>query len=308
MALKLVRSGIDPILTPDPASPWENINVFNPSVIHHNGLFHMHYRAEGTDWISRIGYAVSSDGVHWNRIREPVLIPVDRRDGRGVQDPRVAEIDGTFYMTYTAWAPYEQGERCGGGNIFPMIARSDNLIAWERIGAIEEYRDNKDHVLFPKKIDGRFAALVRRRKPSPVISLAFSDDLINWDEKDMKPIMGPRKDGWWDFPSIGGNGVPIESDEGWLLFYHGTDKENAYRIGVALVDLDDPSKVINRPKDPILEPEEVWEVRGDVPNVVFSNANIRVGDTLFVYYGGGDHVVGLATSPFDRIVEYARHG
>lgn len=127
------------------------------------------------------------------------------------------------------------------------------------------------------------------------------------------PILKPDPTSWWEnvnvfFPSIGGNGVPIESEKGWLLFYHGTDKDHVYRIGVALLDRDDPTKVIHRPKEPILEPEEVWEVRGDVPNVVFSNANIRVKDTVYVYYGGGDHVIGLATCQFKEIVQFALRG
>src|SRR5919202_883529 len=84
----------NPILLPDPSSDWETFNVFNCSVIHHNGLFHMHYRAQGLDWISRIGYAVSADGVQWNRLRRPVLEPSGEEDARGVEDPRVTEIDG----------------------------------------------------------------------------------------------------------------------------------------------------------------------------------------------------------------------
>lgn len=308
MSLKLKRSGPLPVMEPDPTSPWENVNVFNPSVIYHNGLFHMHYRAEGVDWVSRIGYAVSEDGIHWNRLREPVLSPKGPRESRGVQDPRVTELEGAFYMTYTAWSPYEKGEDCAGGNIFPMIAKSSNLITWDRIGPIEEYRNNKDHVLFPRKIGGRYAALIRRRIPKPVISVAFSDDLVSWGEDDFKPIFGSRPDNWWDNPSVGGNGVPIECDEGWLLFYHGTDEKHVYRIGVALLAKDDPSAIINRPKEPLLAPEEVWEVRGDVPNVVFSNANIRVGDTAYVFYGGGDHVIGLATCDFDKLVDYAKNG
>ncbi len=308
MSFKLKRISSVPVMKPDPLSLWENVNVFNPSVIHHNGLFHMHYRAEGADWVSRIGYAVSSDGVSWNRLREPVLIPENERESRGVQDPRITEIEGTFYMTYTAWAPYEKGEECVGGNIFPMIAKSKNLISWERIGPIEEYRNNKDHVLFPRKISGRFAALIRRKIPKPAISIAYSDDLLTWREEDMHPIFGVRPNNLWDNFSVGGNGVPVECDYGWLLFYHGTDENLVYRIGVALLEKRNPSVVIHRPLTPLLWPEEVWEVRGEVSNVVFSNANIRVENTLYVYYGACDHVIGLATCDFSDLVEFARTG
>jgi predicted GH43/DUF377 family glycosyl hydrolase len=87
-----------PVLLPDMQAAWECYNVFNPSVVYHNGLFHMHYRAQGLDWISRIGYAVSDDRIQWNRLRQPVLQPIDGTDSRGVEDPRVTELEGIFYM------------------------------------------------------------------------------------------------------------------------------------------------------------------------------------------------------------------
>ncbi len=305
MSFKLKRYTSSPIMIPDPRSDWDNINVFNPSVIYHKGLFHMHYRAEGMDWISRIGYAVSTDGIHWNRLREPVLEPRDELESRGVQDPRVTEIEGDFYMTYTAWAPYRGGETCASGSIYPMVAKSENLITWERLGPIVSGEDNKDHVLFPRKVNGRFLVFHRRR---PFVWIAYSDDLKTWKEEDMSQVFGPREDNWWDSNSVGGNGVPIETEYGWLCFYHAYDQEMVYRLGIILLDLENPTRIIHRPKEPILWPEEAWEIRGDVPNVVFSNANILVGDTVYVYYGGGDHVIGLATCKFEKAIDFARHG
>jgi len=308
--MKLQRHPSNPILLPDPASDWECYNVFNPSVIYHNGLFHMHYRAQGLDWVSRIGYAVSEDGVHWNRLRRPVLEPVDGSDSRGVEDPRVVELDGVFYMTYTAYGRefHGPGEPTHlGGGILPMIARSTNLITWERLGPIVRGEDNKDHVLFPRKIGGRYAALHRRW---PQVWLAYSDDLLTWCEEDMAAIYGPRggDPAAWDHKSVGSNGVPIETEQGWLLINHGYNEDHVYKFGVCLVDLDDPTKVIRRPRRAIFWPEELWEVRGDVPNVVFSNANPVVEGTVYVYYGGGDHVIGLATCRLDELLHFARHG
>lgn len=124
----------------------------------------------------------------------------------------------------------------------------------------------------------------------------------------MAPVYGPREDNWWDCLSIGSNGVPIETPEGWLCINHGYDFDHVYRFGVVLLDLDDPTKVIRRPKEPIFWPEELWEIRGDVPNVVFSNANPIVGDTVYVYYGGGDHVIGLATCRLKELLDYALDG
>ncbi|HEY53598.1 MAG TPA: glycosidase [Caldilineae bacterium] len=305
--MKLARHPANPILLPDPTSSWETYNVFNPSVIFHNGLFHMHYRAQGLDWVSRIGYAVSEDGVHWNRLRQPLLEPQDNTDSRGVEDPRVVEIDGVFYMAYTAYGrefhgPPETAVR--GGGILPMIARSHNLITWERLGSIVSGEDNKDHVFFPRKIAGRFAAFHRRH---PDVWFATSNDLITWREEDMAPIFGPRPGDGWDSQKVGANGAPIETEYGWLMLYHGVDQDKIYRLGVCLLDLEDPSQVIRRPAAPIFWPEELWELRGDVPNVVFSCANPVVEGTIYVYYGGGDHVIGLATCSLDNLLDFALH-
>ncbi len=307
--MKLQRHPANPILVPDPLSHWERYNVFNASVIYHNGLFHMHYRAQGTDWISRIGYAVSVDGIRWNRLREPVLAPDGSpRERRGVEDPRVTLLDGVFYMCYTAYGftTPEQGlTQFNGATITPMIARSTNLITWERLGPLVVGEDNKDHVLFPRKIRGRYAILHRRR---PHIWIAYSDDLVHWDEADMAPIFGPRPDNPWDNTAVGANGVPIETEHGWLFFYHGYNEHHVYNLGVCLLDLDDPTRVIHRPTASLLAPEEMWEVRGDVANVVFSCANLRVGDQVYVYYGGADHVIALAIAPFDELLDFARSG
>ncbi len=292
--MRLVRHPRSPLLYPNPLHQWESLNVFNPSVIYHNGLFHMHYRAQGVDFVSRIGYAVSTDGLEWNRLEQPVLAPHQGRDDyRGVEDPRVTPLDGAFYMTYTAY---------GASSFFPMIARSENLITWEDIGPLER-AENKDHVLFPEKIGGRYAILHRR---APNIWIAFSDDLRTWT--DHRVIMTPRPDNDWDSVRIGANGVPIKTEHGWLLFYHGYPSPIVYRQSVALLDLEDPSRVIHRPRGFIMEPQETWEIRGDVPNVIFSSAALVVGEELYFYYGGSDRLIGLATAPFADVLDFARNG
>lgn len=103
LVFKLHRHPESPIILPDLNSELECYNIFNPSVIYYNDLVYMHYCVQALDWISRIGYAVSQDGVHWNRLRHLVMEPIDSTDSRGVEDPRVTEIEGVFYMTYTAY-------------------------------------------------------------------------------------------------------------------------------------------------------------------------------------------------------------
>jgi beta-1,2-mannobiose phosphorylase / 1,2-beta-oligomannan phosphorylase len=306
--MKFQRHPNNPFLLPDPTSAWECYNVFNPGVLYHDGLFHMYYRAQGLDWISRIGYAVSPDGLHWNRLRDPLLSPEDASEDRGLEDARVVEIEGVFYMTYTAYSSQYQGSgkpTHSGGGILPMVARSTNLLTWERLGPIVRGEDNKDHVLFPRKIGGRFAALHRRY---PKVWLAYSDDLRTWHEKDMLEVYGPRPNNGWDASSVGSNGPPIETPHGWLCINHAYDQNHIYHMGVVLLDLEDPSRVISRPSKPIFWPEQLWELRGDVPNVVFSCANPVVDGIVYLFYGGGDHVIGLATCSLEDLVDFALDG
>lgn len=295
MTFRLQRHPDNPILRPNPLNDWEALNVFNPGVIYHNNLFHMFYRAQGLDYVSHIGYAVSSDGVHFNRLQQPVFSPELEDEKRGVEDPRLTYLqdEGRFIMAYTAYG--------ATGSITPRFAESCNLIEWRRLGALVEGEDNKDHVLFPRKIKGRYVSFHRR---PPSIWLAYSDDpeLSNWG--DFVEVMGPREDGW-DSKRVGGGGAPIETEHGWLVLYHAYDFDHVYRLGVCLLDLDDPRRVISRPRDFIMEPEMTWELKGDVPTVVFSAANPVVDGTVYVYYGGADRLIGLATCALDELVAAA---
>lgn len=298
--MKLRRHPANPVLKPNPFNDWEALNVFNPSVVVHNGLFHMHYRAQGTDYVSRIGYAVSTDGVNWNRLQRPVLEPAAEFEARGVEDPRVTAIGGRFYMAYTAYgragAHPEVGQTATG--ITPMYAVSDNLVTWERIGPVVVGEDNKDHALFPEQVGGRYVTFHRR---PPSIWLAFSEDMRTWS--DHAEIMRPRP-GNWDGKRIGAGGPPIRTDAGWLIVYHGYDESHVYKMGTALLDLEDPRKVLKRPSEPVLEPQETWEMKGDVPNVVFGTANPVVDGEVYLYYGGADRVIGLATAPLDELLAW----
>jgi beta-1,2-mannobiose phosphorylase / 1,2-beta-oligomannan phosphorylase len=277
--LKLARFAGNPILMPSLHNEWETDNVFNAAVIEHDGLIYMLYRAQGLDRISRIGCAISIDGYHFNRLKDPVLVPETEYEVFGVEDPRITRLDGVYYMLYTAYSSH--GTRVA-------LARSKNLIAWERVAVVLPDEDNKDAVLFPEKIGGQYVMFHRR---IPDIWLASSDDLIHW--QDHQIIMRPRP-GLWDGVRIGAGGPPFKTEDGWLNFYHGFGEEHVYCLGVALHDLDDPARVLKRQEAPVLCPRAPWEVHGDVPNVVFTCGGIETDDEYLIYYGGGDHVMAVA--------------
>lgn len=278
--LTLTRYRGNPVLVPSTHNAWETDNVFNAAVIQHNGLVHMLYRAQGRDRISRIGCAVSTDGYHFNRLEDPVFKPEHDYESFGVEDPRITELDGVFYMFYTAYSPH--GVRIA-------LARSTNLFAWERLGIVIPDEDNKDAALFPGKIDGRYVMFHRR---PPDIWVAFSDDLVHWT--DHQVAMSPRP-GMWDSVRVGAGGPPFRTNAGWLSFYHGYNEDRVYCLGVALHDLHNPARVIKRQDEPILVPRGPYEEWGDVPNVVFACGGTETSDAYHVYYGGGDHVMCIAS-------------
>lgn len=290
--MKLERHPANPILKPNPIHEWEALNVFNCGVIHHNGIFHMFYRAQGVDYVSRIGYAIGEDGVNFKRLCEPLLSPQGEWETRGIEDPRITYLndEGRFIMAYTAYSAL---------GITPMFAESSNLLTWTRIGPLVKGEDNKDHVLFPRKIGDRYVSFHRR---PPSIWIAYSEDFVSWG--DFAMVMGPRE-GNWDSKRVGAGGVPIETERGWLVVYHAYDFEHIYRFGVCLLDLEDPTRVISRPTGFLLEPQEVWEIKGDVPWAIFSAANPVVDDTVYVYYGCADRVISLATCSLAELLEFA---
>jgi predicted GH43/DUF377 family glycosyl hydrolase len=277
---------------PNPLCAWEARNVFNCAVVEHNGLFHMLYRAQGVAYRSSIGYAVSVDGLSWSRLDKPVLTYGAEYETRGVEDPRVTFLDGEFYMTYTGYSVY--GTRAS-------IAKSRNLIDWQRVCVALPGEDNKDHALFTEKIGGRYCMFHRRE---PDIWIAYSDDLLHWD--DHRRVFGPREG--WESLKVGISGPPLKVDQGWLLVYHAVDDEMYYRQGVALLDADDPTRVLSRPAEFVFEPREPWEHLGEVPHVVFSCATLQVGDELWIYYGGADRAIGQARAPVDEVLAFLARG
>ncbi len=293
MELKLKRHPKNPILSPIPWHLWENKFVFNCGVLYDKGLFHMLYRAQGQDMVSRLGYAVSVDGVNFFRFDKPVFTPQSRLELYGVEDPRITKIDGEYYILYTAYSPV--GVRIS-------MASTKDFIVWKRYGVVIPDIDNKDAALFPEKINGKYVML--HRIP-PDIWLAFSDDLLHWT--DFVSIAKPRQ-GYWDNLKIGAGAPPIKTPYGWLLLYHGVEEapRPVYRLGFMLLDLNDPRKVLKRSEEPILEPEEDWELFGGVPTVVFSDAMVEYKDQFYIYYGAADNHVALATIDVEEVMEWCK--
>lgn len=298
---KLKRLSYKPVLTPVENHPWEKTGVFNTAAVYENDKFHLFYRAadkpfylktespeEEHKYVSAIGYAVSSDGIHFERNEKPFLVGRGTQEAWGMEDPRITKINDTYYMVYAGF---------GGRSWFDVrisMLESKDLKNWGNYRILLD-EPNKDAALLPEKVGGKYF-LFHRRMPS--IWTAVSEDFVNWE--DHKIILEPRP-GKWDCKKIGLAGAPVKVKGGWLMIYHGVNPNSEYRLGAALLDEKDPCKVIAIQDEPILEPELDWEVNGFVPNVVFSCAGLVVDDFLYVYYGGADTVIGVAGIEIDKI-------
>jgi len=280
----------NPILKPKKENVWESKLVFNPAAVYYNGLVHLLYRAVGDDNISRIGYAISSNGYEFLRLDKPVFIPRGILESKGCEDPRLVYLDNRFYMTYTSYSTH--GPRVS-------LASTHNLIQWKRYGAVLPDMDDKDAVLFPEKIKGKYVMFHRPMTPPRSIWIAYSEDLIRWH--DSKMVMAPVE-GRWDGVGIGSGSPPIKTEKGWLLIYHGVDEDAVYRLGVALFDLKDPSSLTSRYSEPIFGPEEDYELHGEVHEVVFATGVCEIEETYFIYYGAADKVICGATAEKETLL------
>lgn len=329
--MKLQRSTSNPILIPHAEHPWENLVVCNPAVIHHDGLFQMLYRAAGDDkdHVIHFGLATSRDGIHFERQSDqPVFSPSeDGPDAGCVEDPRIARLDGHFYITY-AYRTFKPGQywlasdnsafNPRDSSLPPLFGQnmtasglllSDDLRSFRRLGRITRSDvDDRDVILFPEKIGGRYAMLHRpmqwagpgHENAYPAMWLCYSDDLLTWSESTMLA----KGEFCWE-NKIGGSCPPIRTEHGWFVIYHAVDSKGIYRVGVMMLDLEDPSRVIARTPEPIMEPEEDYEWNGLYPHgVVFPTANVVVEDVLYVYYGAADQKIGVATADFPALVDF----
>lgn len=302
------RASEIPILSPQGAG-WESAGTFNPTVITvpvhvpypappdghlKSTKTVMLYRAQDASGTSRIGYAESTDDIHFRRRAEPVLSPkTDYEKDGGVEDPRLQQFGGTFYLTYTGYNK-KDAQLC--------LAISTDQIHWERKGVIvPAYQGNwnvgwtKSGAIVPEKIGGKYWMywLGTAADKTGQMGLSYSDDLIHWTEATQTPVL-PRRPGKFDSRVVEPGPPPILTSEGIVLVYNGADDKLVYRTGVAIFDRADPRRVIWRSEEPVFAPEKEWEKVGQVPNVVFVEGMVRAGGKFLFYYGGADKFVGVA--------------
>lgn len=314
---------------------FENEAVLNPACIEKDGIVHMFYRAVRVGNYSSVGYCQLKDNKVIYRSMVPVIVPEYDYEKHGIEDPRITFLEGTYYLTYVAF---------DGTNARVALATSTDLVKFEKKGVIStemtynlaedlfvkskvkniyslfekyyrEMNDDeillwaKDTFLFPKKINGKFALLLR---VLPGIQIAYFDSFSDLDNKYWTSyfsklneyiVLEPK----FEFENfgIGGGCPPIETDKGWLFIYHAIEEKNAiktYRAGAALLDKNDPTKILGRLNHPLFSPEQNWEKVGDVNNVVFPTGAILNGKNIDIYYGAADSVIALKTINLESLL------
>jgi predicted GH43/DUF377 family glycosyl hydrolase len=241
--------------------------------------------------LSHIRLARSRNGVDFEVENAPFIYPSNRYELFGCEDPRVVAIDGVYYINYSSVSDL---------GISTSLVRTRDFAAIDRMGVIFA-PDNRDVCLFPEKIGGYYWALHRPAPAhfgSPGIWIAKSPDLLHWG--DHRILLQSSQSGW-DQRKVGGGAPMIKTEKGWLQIYHGVDESQRYCLGALLLDLADPTLIVARLREPLMEPFAVYEKEGFFGNVVFTcGATVR-GDVLHIYYGAADEVIGLATISLNHL-------
>ncbi|GAC1655937.1 MAG: glycosidase [Mycobacterium sp.] len=290
--------------------PYAAHSVFNPGATQlASGETLLLARVEDRRGISHLTAARSTDGISgWSIDPQPTFSAEPDRYPEelwGVEDARIVRLEtlGCFAVTYTAYS------RAG-----PLVAlaTTEDFRTFKRHGSIMSPED-KDAALFPRQFGGRWALIHR---PVPHVSgakvnmwLSYSPDLRNWGDHTV--LLEARNGAWWDAGKIGLSPQPVETAEGWLIIYHGVRNTPAgaiYRVGLALLDLDDPRRVLRRGDEWVIGPREPYEVTGDIPNVVFPCGAVldHASGDLRLYYGAADTCIGVLTGHVDEVLDWLR--
>jgi predicted GH43/DUF377 family glycosyl hydrolase len=299
----------NPILT---ASQWpyRANTVFNAgATLLQNGETLLMVRVEDRRGISHLTAARSRDGkIDWAIDSEPTFVPEPENHPEevwGVEDPRITWIEelAQFALVYTSYST---------SGPLVSLALTKDFRTFERKGSVMP-PDDKDAALFPRRFAGRWALIHRPIGTFPAnranIWVSFSPDLKHWGDHTV--VLEARRGAWWDANKIGLSPQPVETNEGWLIIYHGvriTPAGCLYRLGLALFDLDDPTKVIRRGDEWVFGPEEAYERVGDVGDVVFPCGVTHDEQTgeLRLYYGAADTSIGLATGNVDEVLDWLK--
>ena len=325
-ALDLRRSVHNPVISPTSGSYWESEAVFNPGAVIHGGRVHLFYRALGSDGVSRIGYASSRDGIHFDkRHPHPVYMPETKEESAnhhpytsparlhydralyvsgggwgGCEDPRAVKIDGRVYLTFNIFNGW-YSIRVGLTSINEKDLEAGRW-NWRRVVYLSPSNErHKNWVLFPEKIDGKYAILHNLYDVNPAqVRVEYLDDLnlgepLVLDSPD--PQLLPDRELAWHNRTRSVGPPPVKTKYGWLVFYHAMDKDDPgrYKLGVLLLDPKDPRKILYRSRYPILEPDE-WYENDWKPGIIYASGAVVKDDTLFIYYGGGDKHIGVASA------------
>lgn len=320
--------------------PFENLSVLNPATYQDGDEVHFFYRAVDKKHQSVIGYAKLSGPLkvveRWDK---PIIEREHDYESKGVEDPRIVKIEDKFYLTYVAhdgknavvaYATSDDLKKFSKqGVITPQMPYHEAKKIFESVRSklkdayfyfASYYEENagkdvllweKDAFFFPKKIKGKYA-LIHRILPD--IQMVLFDEFKELKSKRFwknnlkqidKTVLLENKY-WFETRNIGGGCVPIETNDGWLLIYHaveGSNKGRVYHAAAALLDKNDPLKVIGRLHEPLFSPTEKYELEGFVPNVVFPTGSAIFGDDLYIYYGAADSAIAAASVNLKKLLK-----
>ena len=333
----------NPIIEPTHNSFWESEAVFNPGAVVYDGRVHLFYRALGGDGMSRIGYASSKDGIHFDeRLPYPVYMAENVNEAKnnyqshypftsparlvydtvlytsgggwgGCEDPRAVKIDGRIYLTFNMFNGWES-MRVGFASIDAEDLNNKKW-NWSKFAYLSRPGDRqKNWVLFPGKINGKFALFHNLDKgDSSRVHIAYLDelDMYKTPTQAEAPDIHTLPDHLvaWHNRTRSAAAPPLKTKDGWLLFYHAMDKDapNRYKVGALLLDLKDPTKVLYRANRPILEPDE-WYENDWKPGIIYASGAVVKDGTLFLYYGGGDKCIAVAYADLDEFIQKLKSG